>query len=173
VDCTACSDEIVGELHELKCEHRYCIDCLTQMVSKALGGESDTNFPPKCCTDPIPTDAVKTVLSAADFKKYEERLDDRKQAVQLFCPKPKCSAKLSANDIRAETGTCPRCQTKMCTKCKGLEHAGVCPESELAEVAKKEKWASCPACHRVIMKQQDSCNKMICVCGFRFCYLCG
>ena len=173
VDCIACCEEIVGELRKLLCEHKYCIDCLTQMVSQSLGGESDTNFPPTCCTKSLPTDSVKAILSASDFKKYQERLADRKPLAQLFCPKPQCSAKLSANDIKAETGTCPRCLAEMCTKCKGFDHVGVCKESELAEVAKKEGWASCPACHRMIQKVKDSCNKMTCVCGVKFCYLCG
>jgi hypothetical protein len=173
VNCTACMEEIGSEVHRLPCNDAYCTDCLLQLIQTAMKGETGS-FPPVCCKQPITVDSAKSVLSAADFKTYQERLEDRKPEVQIFCCNPRCSKRLEPKDIKGETGSCPTCRTKTCTKCKQPDHRGICAENnELVELAKKENWKGCPKCRRLIEKQPGTCNQVLCVCGIAFCYLCG
>ncbi|CCX13053.1 Similar to Protein ariadne-2; acc. no. O76924 [Pyronema omphalodes CBS 100304] len=172
VDCTACMDTIEGDVFMTPCKHPYCFDCLQHMARSSIAGETGS-FPPTCCKQPLPTDLVKKVLTRGDWKKFEEKLKDKEDKLNLFCPKANCSTRLTKRDVKGETGTCPKCSQKICTKCKGVEHRGICKENELTALAKKERWKGCPTCGRVIEKEPGTCNKMHCVCGQYYCYRCG
>jgi len=104
-----------------------------------------------------------------DYKQTNKRTSE----VQLFCPHSRCSARLENRDIKGEIGTCPKCRTKVCTKCKNEEHRGVCKENELVKLAKDKGWKGCPKCGRMVDKLPGTCNHVTCQCGQHFCYKCG
>ncbi|KAI5820514.1 hypothetical protein BZA77DRAFT_257535, partial [Pyronema omphalodes] len=165
-------DTIEGDVFTTPCKHPYCFDCLQHMARSSIAGETGS-FPPICCTQPLPKDLVRKVLTARDWARYEEKLRDKEDTLNLFCPNPYCSTRLTEKDVKAEIGTCPQCWQKLCTICKGVEHRGICKENELAALAQKERWKGCPKCGRLIAKEPGTCNKMICVCGQYYCYRCG
>lgn len=173
VECAACMDTIAGTAHRLdSCGHAYCTACLRQLFKASLAGETGS-FPPRCCKKEIPQTLARAVLERADYEKCRERVLERNAALQLFCANRLCSARLEAHHVRGETGTCPRCATKVCVLCKGREHRGVCEESELAELASREGWKACPRCGQMVDKRPGSCNHITCQCGQHFCYRCG
>lgn len=170
--CVSCMDAITGAVQKASCNHTYCTNCLTHLLISSIKGESGI-FPPSCCKKPFSPATIKALVPANTHKVYTTRLSERTGAAVHFCPHPRCSARLGPANIKGETGTCPRCQKRMCTKCKSPEHRGACPESDLADLARRSGWKECPECGRMAEKIPGGCKHMTCPCGAEYCYECN
>jgi hypothetical protein len=161
--CASCMENIIlRNAFSAPCTHVYCKECFIQHIIISLRGEAGS-FPPKCCNLVLEERSVKEALPQAEYQKYKDRVKDHSDQLQLFCPMPRCATRLEMPHVMGETGTCPRCDTKICTKCKQVEHKGVCEKHEVKKLAKKEGWAGCPKCGRIVEKNKGTCNKIMCM----------
>ncbi len=113
-------------------------------------------------------------------------------------PCPRCAVPVVI-DVAAHMGHCSACFFAFCTECRDAYHPGsLCTNSaarleraldaaareptrsdlvrralELKNLEEIKKVAKvCPSCGEAVQKS-EGCNKMTCLCGTFFCYLCG
>lgn len=178
VDCVNCGDSCRDhEALNSPCGHYHCSDCLVALVEAFVRDES--LFPLRCCQDPISIDEVLPNLT------LELRiLFQRKHAEFSILPKNRvycsiftCSTFLgSSEDFVSKIG-CPSCLVDTCPQCKELAHPGEGCEVKaslkaLQELAKNQKWQTCPGCHALV-ELSMGCYHMTCRCSTQFCYLCA
>ncbi|KAM7213810.1 hypothetical protein V8F06_010806 [Rhypophila decipiens] len=177
VSCLACTEEHPAvETAECPCTHIFCRECLQGLFKAALSDES--LFPPQCCQQPIPVEAVKDLVGPAAVKAYEAK------RIEFGTPAPNrtycygCSAFIPVDLVQVtdDVATCPKCSRKTCRRCKAANHPGECPTDEgvqqVLELGQTEGWQRCSSCG-LMVELQIGCNHMTCLCGAHFCYLCG
>ncbi|KAM7183893.1 protein ariadne-2 [Rhypophila sp. PSN 637] len=177
VSCLACTEEHpAAETAECPCTHTFCRECLQGLFKAALSDES--LFPPQCCQQQIPVEAVKDLVGPAAVKAYEAK------RIEFGTPAPNrtycngCSAFIPADLVQVtdDVATCPKCSHKTCRLCKAATHPGECLTDEgvqqVLELGKAEGWQRCSSCGSMV-ELQVGCNHMTCRCGAQFCYVCG
>lgn len=196
-DCCVCKGTAVVVLKLPKCKHALCMDCASSYLEAALGDLS--MFPIKCpmhfdgCTSHLDAYIARRVLIPAQYSRFLEFLDRATYGDGMrciFC----LNFVIYPADMASMTGLlssrveCPHCIQKFCIRCKQPWHYGnnnKCaldrPDEQLAAWARDSGAQRCPACHKLIEKDDpDTCNHMHhkategCVrerCDF--CYLCG
>lgn len=185
VTCICCREDFVQENHLLQtlpCGHTYCQNCLAVMINQSTTDES--KMPPRCCTQPIPSSIIKTILTREEqhaFLKavlqYSTPWESR-----IFCPNPACGEFIpprSKLDPKHPFETmCKTCKMRVCLTCKRSAHrlGQDCPEDiELETVLKmgeKSGWRRCYKCRNLVELTQG-CTHMTCRCKAQFCYICG
>ncbi|KAF8686745.1 hypothetical protein RHS04_00025 [Rhizoctonia solani] len=70
VECIICT-EFTTEAYEAPCGCFYHQGCIIQSFTKAMDDES--LFPPRCCTQNIPLDQIRTILSPEFIARYEKK----------------------------------------------------------------------------------------------------
>ncbi|ROT34772.1 hypothetical protein SODALDRAFT_285938 [Sodiomyces alkalinus F11] len=70
IACTSCRQDFskLSRQHTLPCRHSYCSQCLKQLVQQTITDES--KFPPRCCTQPIPSSTLKAILPREDSREF-------------------------------------------------------------------------------------------------------
>ncbi|KAH6710079.1 IBR domain-containing protein [Verticillium dahliae] len=184
IACICCRDDFdkSSSSYGLPCGHAYCGQCLRVVVQQAATDES--KFPPRCCTQPIPSSILKDLLTPEErhlFLKAVRQFITPWDA-RIFCPNTACSefipprSKLDPKhpfDVE-----CRNCDTRVCIMCKRNAHpiGKECPEDwELNEVLKmgeKSGWRRCYKC-RALVELAQGCTHMTCRCKAQFCYICG
>ncbi|KAI1212639.1 uncharacterized protein F4807DRAFT_457435 [Annulohypoxylon truncatum] len=177
--CTACIER-VHRARQLPCGCYYCADCLYAFF--AVNVDLGLRWPPQCCEiDSTEDDAAW--LDEGMLFAFQELYREAERGVEhrLYCSRPQCSAPLSDEKVEEESGvvTCEKCGTATCKKCKQPAHGtsnAECKEPsldpELKELAAENRWQQCPNCRRMVSRS-DGCPRIRCVCGMRFCYVCG
>lgn len=158
-DCIACHDK-PGAI-AVPCNHRYCADCLTEVLRTAMA--DGTAFPPRCCRQEIPVAVVRAHLDRTFVQEFEKKAVELASANQIYCYKATCSAFIPTDTIcGAGNAQCPDCGRWTCMHCKGRRHHGDCPEDEgvqqLIQMANQEGWRRCE-CGRMI-ELNIGCNHM-------------
>ncbi|KAI1339337.1 IBR domain-containing protein [Xylariaceae sp. FL0016] len=184
LSCSACRDDLEPDetLEKLPCGHSYCPTCLRIMINQATTEES--KMPPRCCTQPIPSSVVRSVLSK------EEQTGFLKAVLQfstpwesrVFCSNPACGEfippRTKIDPKYPFQAFCRKCKTKVCVMCKRDAHpiGQDCPDDwELDAVLKmgeKSGWRRCYKC-RTLVELTQGCTHMTCRCRAEFCYICG
>ncbi|KAL2183236.1 hypothetical protein L209DRAFT_695355 [Thermothelomyces heterothallicus CBS 203.75] len=183
--CICCREDfLVGNtaLHTIPCGHRYCRDCLAIMVEQSMLDES--KMPPRCCTQPIPSAIIKTVLPREKqqlFLKALVRYSTPWEA-RIFCPNTSCGEFIppaSRPDTKHPFETlCRSCQTRVCTMCGRSAHqpGQDCPgdkESDaVLRMGERSGWRRCYKC-RSLVELAQGCTHITCRCKAQFCYICG
>ncbi|KAG9228283.1 hypothetical protein BJ875DRAFT_252408 [Amylocarpus encephaloides] len=182
--CICCRDEFNQSelLLALPCMHKYCDACLRVLVTHAMDDEA--KMPPRCCTQPIPGNAIKTVLTRDDqymFMKSVVQFSTPWEA-RIFCPNPTCGEFIPRRkkiDPKLPFDVvCPNCRTRACSTCRRPAHAfgKNCPvDWELDAVLKmgeKYGWKRCYKCRNLVELSQG-CSHITCRCKAQFCYICG
>lgn len=152
-ECHACHDEYHPlDIIQCSCTHEYCKDCLQTLFQASFTDE--TLFPPRCCRKNIPAKENEHVLSAEIVAKFEEKKIEFETTNRTYCQSPTCSAFIPPSSVTGTVGTCPQCNKKTCTMCKGKPHKGECPNDPaiqaLKDLATKNGWQTCHSCHRVV-----------------------
>ncbi|OTB10983.1 hypothetical protein K445DRAFT_77940 [Daldinia sp. EC12] len=184
MSCSACREDLQVDqpLRRLPCGHSYCSRCLKIMINQATTDES--KMPPRCCTQPIPSLIIKSILSR------EEQYRFLKAVVQfstpwesrVFCSNPACGEFIPPQ-TRIDPKypfqvVCRKCKTRVCMMCKRDAHpiGHDCPDDrELDAVLKmgeKSGWRRCYKC-RSLVELTQGCTHMTCRCRAQFCYICG
>jgi hypothetical protein len=152
--CEACRDDKkFFDVARLPCRHEYCRDCLEDLFRASLTDES--LFPPRCCRQQIPIEAVRLFLKSKLVHAYEEKKIEFETPNRTYCSLPTCSAFIRAEQVTGEVGTCPVCNTRTCTVCKAVAHErGDCPKDsalqQVLETAAENGWQRCYSCWRIV-----------------------
>jgi hypothetical protein len=194
--CTACQDFVdYSRIARAPCTHEYCEECLRNLFESSMTDES--LFPPRCCKQPIPVEAVRIFLTSELARQYEQKKIEFETVNRTYCSSPRCSAFLRTNDIKGDRGTCPDCGQVTCIMCKAVAHEGDCPaDTDLQLVlatAAENGWQRCYSCRRLV-ELDLGCNHITyvsplvpthafigtptnfrtsCTCGSQFCYICA
>jgi IBR domain, a half RING-finger domain len=178
MQCAVCEDFISPNETFLQapCEHYYCGDCITSLITACTSDE--LLYPPKCCNQPIPTDAIIPLLD--DTLRSEYRSKQREYAVpvtrRIYCPTPDCPTFIASSESVSGDVTCYRCSARVCSMCKQIGHTGDCSNDpgilEVKALARVHQWQTCPNCYSII-ERYGGCHHMTCRCTSQFCYHCG
>ncbi|KAJ2989133.1 hypothetical protein NUW58_g3624 [Xylaria curta] len=155
ISCSACRDDIrpSQQLQKLPCGHSYCQDCLRIMIHQATTEESD--MPPRCCTQPIPSSIIKSILSReeqAEFLKAVVQFSTPWEA-RVFCSNPSCGEfippRAKFDPKHPFKVVCRKCRTRVCVMCKKTAHpvGQDCPDDWELDAVLKIVWnppVGCP-----------------------------
>lgn len=158
-DCVSCHDS--PGLVAVPCGHRYCAECVTQVIRNAMS--DGTAFPPRCCRQEIPVADIRRHLDRDFVQEFEKKAIELRTDNPIYCFHPACSSFIPPEVVRgADIAQCPECFRGTCTHCKAQEHRGECQQDEglqqLLETATGEGWQRCE-CGRVI-ELGVGCNHM-------------
>lgn len=159
-ECAICRDETPSSsLVRRPCSHEYCAECLSTVFRNSLTTEAA--FPPRCCSQPIPVEDARRLLSKELIGLFKAREVEMTTPNRTYCHQQTCSAFIPVQFIRHDVGTCVRCKAKTCVFCKGATHEKECPEDPerkaVLRIARENKWQSCSQCHAVI-ELKHGCN---------------
>ncbi|KAI1293251.1 hypothetical protein F5Y03DRAFT_332428 [Xylaria venustula] len=173
--CIACGDiKTRADLVQAPCKHDYCGQCLEHLFRSAMVDES--LFPPRCCRQDIPIDAIGPFLSDDLIEQFIQKSIELATPNRTYCHQPKCSTFIPSSNIKNGVAQCPKCETQTCETCKGATHGGDCPSDagiqQVLEIARQEGWKRCPKCSTMI-ELNMGCYHITCICDAEFCYLCA
>ncbi|KAH6607180.1 hypothetical protein Trco_003493 [Trichoderma cornu-damae] len=188
IPCTSCRKShgvLSGILHKLPCGHFHCVNCVRSVISQAVHDES--KMPPRCCSYPIATPLIKTILSQDAQENFLLAVVKLGTPVEerVFCPDPACGHFIPPHDAHDHKHpfdlTCVKCNGRACVICKGQAHpiGEDCPQDwELAVLKKKQQqqqdkasWKRCYKC-RALVELSEDLPYVTCRCQARFCSMC-
>ncbi|KAK6511716.1 hypothetical protein TWF481_000622 [Arthrobotrys musiformis] len=177
VECSICFDRVPqSNSAKCPCKHIYCRDCLRNYVFRAMKDES--LYPLKCCKIEVPSNVIATILTPAEYKRYQDTAVEYSTSNRVYCPNKNCLQFIppeSVNDV-GNFAVCEHCSAIACTKCKNMWHGGACKVDfdliAATATARQEGWRQCYNCNRMI-ELSGGCHHMTCHCKAEFCYVCG
>ena len=151
--CVCCGDEEDStSLVEAPCRHVYCNDCLKELFLKATKDES--LFPPRCCRQNIPIDAISNSLSTEELHRFRIASIEFNTTNRIYCANPRCGIFILPENVQADLARCQECGNFTCTICKQVKHEGDCPQDtavqETIALADRENWRRCSNCQRMV-----------------------
>ncbi|KAF7917556.1 hypothetical protein BELL_1184g00010 [Botrytis elliptica] len=184
ISCICCREEFKNSstLRTLPCAHNYCEKCLRVLAIQ--GCKEESKMPPRCCSQAIPGNTIKSVLDKEEqslFMKSVVQFSTPWEA-RIFCPNTSCGEFIPTlgkiDPKQPFEVVCRTCGDKACSICKRAAHPGGqdCPEDyELEAVlrmAKNAGWRRCYKC-RTLVELSQGCSHITCRCKAQFCYICG
>eukprot|EP00756_Hemistasia_phaeocysticola_P057480 Hpha_TRINITY_DN34087_c0_g1::TRINITY_DN34087_c0_g1_i1::g.30560::m.30560/K10630/RBCK1, HOIL1; RanBP-type and C3HC4-type zinc finger-containing protein 1 len=193
-DCPICQCPVeVGEGMRLRtCLHEFCSDCARMHVEeKVQAGHSGlVTCPQPGCNSQFSHRELTALTGTANVTALDRRaldLEAARNAAMHHCPTPDCG--YIVHWAGPEDGPpklqCPKCRKSTCLSCKACPfHEGrTCQEHAHRKKDKADQRVSeaailsgggrqCKRC-KLFVQKDAGCNKMMCLCGFRFCYECG
>ena len=160
--CVVCEDEF-DKVHrwQAPCKQYYCIDHLNTLFQHSLA--DSTLYPPSCCKQNIPFEAVKNLLDKDLSKRFADRKEELDDQKPIYCCVSKCSTYIGQSNKVGMTAICSRCWLRTCISCKHAAHEGDCEEDEdttqMLDIAQKKGWRRCPQCERMV-ELRTGCNHM-------------
>ncbi|KAM7209616.1 hypothetical protein V8F20_000019 [Naviculisporaceae sp. PSN 640] len=185
VTCVCCREDFTQDHRDLRtllCGHTYCQQCLAVMLEQSTTEEQ--KMPPKCCTQPIPTPIIKTVLDRDDQQKFLKAVVQYSVPweARIFCPNRSCAEfippRAKIDPKFPFEAICKNCRTRVCVTCKRNSHrfGQDCPDDRdldaVLKIGEKSGWRRCYKC-RTLVELTQGCTHMTCRCKAQFCYICG
>jgi hypothetical protein len=160
LECDSCGEQFNQEdIADCPCPHKYCRECLDNLVRASLSDES--LFPPRCCREDIPLRSG--FLSAELTGELQAKKLEFETPNRTYCHQPSCSTFIPRQFIDGDIATCIRCYQKTCVMCKGATHDGECPDDveaqDMLQFAAENGWQRCYSCRRLVELFQG-CNHM-------------
>lgn len=141
-------------------------------------------MPPRCCTQPIPSAIVKTVLPKDKqqiFLKAVQQFSTPWEA-RVFCPNTACGEFIppprKVDPKHPFESVCTYCKTRVCIMCKRNAHrlGQDCPQDRdldaVLKIGETSGWRRCFKC-RALVELAQGCTHITCRCKAQFCYICG
>ncbi|KAI9640486.1 hypothetical protein NHQ30_011232 [Ciborinia camelliae] len=166
----------------LPCAHNYCENCLRVLAIQGCTEES--KMPPRCCSQAIPGNIIKSVLNKEEQSLFMKGVVQFSTPweLRIFCPNTACGEFIPTlgkiDPKQPFEVVCRTCGDKACSICKRAAHSvgQDCPEDyELEAVlrmAKSAGWRRCYKC-RTLVELSQGCSHITCRCKAQFCYICG
>ncbi|OAP62769.1 hypothetical protein AYL99_01996 [Fonsecaea erecta] len=126
--CEACREpKKYFDVVAAPCNHEYCRDCLRDLFDASLTDES--LFPPRCCRQSIPLDAVSIFLTSELKREFQQKEVEFSTPNRTYCSRTECSLFISAENIVDEIANCPSCAARTYAAAgtnfaTSVEHAG-------------------------------------------------
>jgi len=168
--CTSCLDNFKSmEVLLVSCKkHYWCKDCLLAYFQSSF--RDMAIFPPRCCDERIKLRDVLTFLPNEVQKLYSDKWIEYNtpDKEKTYCSNAKCSIFLFPEDLSGDKGTCPKCLTLACIKCKGKYHLGKCTNNydedlqKVLKLADRKGWQTCPKCGHVVEKTRGCDHIYVC-----------
>ncbi|KAK7729260.1 hypothetical protein SLS53_009290 [Cytospora paraplurivora] len=177
--CISCFDDFAPkDVVKLRC-HNYCKPCFQRLVINAL--ETEAQWPPKCCLNPIDhKTCLKNISGALSVQYIQKRLEYTTPIhARYYCPIPDCGLFVPADNDNTPFRRA-KCKTGhlTCMDCREAAHndAAQCVKNQdmdlVQRLANEEGWRRCHRCHTMI-EHKSSCRHIRCRCGAQFCMVCG
>ncbi|KAH8664355.1 hypothetical protein BX600DRAFT_550408 [Xylariales sp. PMI_506] len=172
--CNVCYHLISREDEvRLLCGHDFHKHCLTQWLEEYV--KSGTSYP-SCCNIFIAINELGEALGEEIVTKVKDKRLEQETVDKTYCSNPACAKFLKPENISGNLAVCADCHQATCHRCKAQYHVGNCvpnPQDQLVlEIGQHNGWQRCYSC-RTLVERQSGCNLIYCLCGARFCYLCG
>ncbi|KAK4168660.1 ribonucleases P/MRP protein subunit POP1 [Cladorrhinum sp. PSN259] len=185
IPCICCREDFSRDNHTLQtlpCGHTYCLDCLEVMIAQSTTDES--KMPPRCCTQPIPSGIIKTVLPKDKQQLFLKAVQQFSTPweTRVFCPNTACGEFIpppsKVDPKHPFESVCKYCKTRVCSMCKRNAHrlGQDCPEDRdldaVLKIGESSGWRRCYKC-RTLIELVQGCTHITCRCKAQFCYICG
>ncbi|KAK3394216.1 hypothetical protein B0H63DRAFT_517358 [Podospora didyma] len=177
VECVSCLEDIRPKDAIKTVCHYYCKECFERLIAVTL--ETEAQWPPKCCLNPISYRVISKNLSRDLLTQYRQKDEEYKIPVQnrIYCSEPDCGEWIRKVNKARKTARCSKGH-EMCVMCRQPPHAELdaCPQDNdrhlTDQLAEEEGWRRCIRCN-ILVEHREACQHMTCRCGAEFCYVCG
>lgn len=155
--------------------HNYCKPCFRRLIASAL--ETEAQWPPKCCLNPIDHKTCLRNISGPLSTSYMQKRQEYSTPIhaRYYCPVPDCGLFVGPDKANAPFRRA-RCKSGhlTCMDCRQAAHADAvqCVKNQDMELvqrlAAEEGWRRCHRCHTMI-EHRTACRHITCRCGAEFC----
>lgn len=177
-NCVSCLDDFPEDkMVSLEC-HGYCKECFQTLVIAAM--ETETMWPVKCCREEISHAVIMKNVNADLAQEFQRKVLERKVPAgdRIYCIKPGCEAWIPSKwfNKSLKCASCPSCNTRVCTACRGSWHADTeCPNDRNFQatfrLAYEQGWKRCYNCYAFV-ELNTGCRHIQCRCRAEWCYIC-
>jgi hypothetical protein len=134
-----------------KCKEPWCCECVRQLFTGAI--KDSERMPARCCQNVIHHSVARDILEEKTLATYKLRYEEFCTPKPFYCPVPTCSTFIPPRNLKSTDHhkrlPCPRCGTRLCTKCRQKAQPGhQCSTAQDVILAKIRalKYKSCPKC---------------------------
>ncbi|GMI00389.1 hypothetical protein TrVE_jg12229 [Triparma verrucosa] len=186
--CVACEE----------CLQKWVMSRIEERPGVAVPCCFQISSPGICSNTSISQVDIKLLVSPEIFTLHIDKTTEiacSKEGTLHLCPTPDCTFKCEWMS-EAENGPpildCNLCKVSWCLLCRSRKHNGLTCEEyasnalppnateeekrlHLEEIQSKRalsKIRTCKKCGQGVLKK-DGCDKIMCLCGYKFCYVCG
>jgi len=191
IECSCCCDT-KHTLYFAECTegHLICKDCIRTHVKNNIY-QSSCNI--KCidCKSLTPCSGVysdrilEQLLEPIEFRRYKElkKIDEFNKLSTIddinikICEHCGAGTDIGTGEFQQDVLVCMECFKDTCLKCNQVYHNGPCNNVSktkrhlIEETMSEALIIQCKKCKNNLFKT-DGCNKINCVCGNTYCYIC-